>query len=206
MAYVSSSEFKAWLRLASGDTVDDVEVALALSAAERSINTHCGRHFDKTVAAASPATPRLFVADHVDVVEVDDFWTDSGLVVETRTSSDGSWTTWAAADYQAEPLNGIQDGVSGWPTHRLRAVLSKTFPVEHGLATVRVTAKWGWDAVPGDVKLATHLQAALLLKRREAPNGLLEFAGDGTSLRVSPIDGHVMRLLQPYVRTSRIIA
>ena len=60
--------------------------------------------------------------------------------------------------------------------------------------------------MPGDVKLATHLQAALLLKRREAPNGLLEFAGDGTSLRVSPIDGHVMRLLQPYVRTSRIIA
>jgi hypothetical protein len=105
---------------------------------------------------------------------------------------------------EAESFDGA-DGVAGWPWFRIRATGSRRFPVDARFATVRVTAKWGWSAVPDDVQLATKLQAALLLKRREAPNGLLEFAGDGASLRVSPIDGHVMRLLQPYVTTSRMI-
>jgi hypothetical protein len=205
VAYVSAAEFKEWVRLQVDDTVDDTAAALVLSAAERAVTTHCGRTFDQVVPTANPATARLFAARFGDLVWVDDFWTTSGLIVETRSAASGAYTTWATADYQLEPLNGIADGVAGWPWFRIRATGSRRFPVDARFATVRVTAKWGWSAVPDDVQLATKLQAALLLKRREAPNGLLEFAGDGASLRVSPIDGHVMRLLQPYVTTSRMI-
>lgn len=205
MAYVSAAEFKEYVRLQVDDVVDDAAASLALSAAERSINAHCGRQFGQTVGALDAATARLFPARFGDLVYVDDVWSTSGLIVETRSAANGAYTTWSASDYQLEPLNGIQDGQSGWPYFRVRATGARRFPVDSRFATVRVTAKWGWSAVPDDVELATKIQAALLLKRREAPNGLLEFAGDGASVRVSPIDGHVLRLLQPYVVTSRVI-
>lgn len=205
MAYVSAAEFKEWVRLQVDDTVDDTAAALALSAAERAITMHCGRTFDLVVANAGAATARLYQARFGDLIWVDDLWTSTGLIVETRSAASGAYTTWSASDYQLEPLNGINDGQSGWPYFRLRATGARRFPVDDRFATVRVSAKWGWASVPDDVKLATKIQGALFLKRRESPNGLLEFAGDGASVRVSPIDGHVMRLLQPYVTTSRVI-
>jgi hypothetical protein len=203
--YVSVDEFKAWARLDVGDTVDDVEVAAVLLAAERSVDAHCGRQFARLVTGTQTATQRTFTPRTNTLLDVHDFWTDSGLVVESRVSVDSAWVTWAAADYQAEPLNGVRDGVAGWPSFRLRAVRARWFPMWKGGATVRVTAKWGWAAVPDEVQLATLMQASRWLKRRESPAGLLEFMGDGAAVRVSPLDGDVLRLLQPYVVAERVI-
>ena len=95
MAYVSAADFKAWVRLQVDDTVDDTDAALALSAAERSINAHCGRHFNQTVATGDSATARVFSARFGDLVWVDDFWTTTDLVVETRSAASGcSGTSW----------------------------------------------------------------------------------------------------------------
>ena len=202
MAWVTDAEFKAWVRLDVDDTLDDANVALAVAAAHRTVEHHCGRTFDTVVGPSASATARLYTPQFRDLVLVDDFWTDTGLVVEARTTGTGAWTTVDPARFQLEPLNGVVAGRPGFPYYWLRLLDRTVFTVGYG-ATVRVTAKWGWATAPDDVRFATMIQASRLLKRREAPQGLLEFAGDGGSVRVSPLDGDVLRLLQPFVRPER---
>lgn len=205
MAWVTDAEFKQWARLDIDDVVDDAEVAVAVAAAHREIEQHCGRTFDTVVGVAAAATSRLYATSIPDLLLADDFWTDAGFVLETRTGSSGAWSTWTATEYQLEPLNGVVGGRPGWPYYRIRAVDGERFPTGDGFATIRVTAKWGWQTVPDQVRIATLILAGRLLKRRESPLGLLEFTGDGGSVRVAPLDGEVLRLLQPFVRSERRI-
>jgi hypothetical protein len=204
MAWVTDAEFKRWVRLSIDDVLDDADVAVALSAAHRAVEQHCGRTFNTLVGAAAAATARVFAPTLHDVVVVDDFWTTDGLTVETRETSDDAWVAWPSSMWQLEPLNGVRYGTPGWPYERIRVLdTGEHWPWDGDAATVRVTAKWGWQSCPDDVRMATLIQASRLLKRREAPAGLLEFSGDGTSVRVSPLDGDVQRLLKPYVRLER---
>lgn len=198
MAYATLDEFKDWIRLSGSDVDDDGHATAVLTAAQRSIDHLCGRSFD----TADSATARLYAPASCDTAPVDDLWTTDSLLIEVRYSTAGSWVTWDTDDYQLEPLNGIVDGVTGWPYNRIRA-LRKAFP-EDGFAGLRVTAKWGWAAVPAEVVTATMVQASRWLKRREAPLGLLEFTADGSALRVSPVDGDVLRMLAPF-RAARSI-
>ena len=113
----------------------------------------------------------MYRATFDQLLMVDDLWTDTGFVLETRTGSSGAWSTWSAGEYQLEPLNGVIGGRTGWPYYRIRAVDGERFPANDGLATVRVTAKWGWQTAPDQVRIATLMLAGRLLKR-DASGGL----------------------------------
>jgi hypothetical protein len=65
-------------------------------------------------------------------------------------------------------------------------------------ATVRVTAVYGWPAVPAEVNMATVIQASRLFKRLDAPLGVMGF-GDMGVVRVSRYaDPDVEQLLSPF--------
>lgn len=183
-----------------GDSADALPLdALerAINATSRAIDLHCGRRFWRD--AADALTTRDYRADDAYELDVADISTTTGLVVATDTTGDGSYaTTWTSSDYQLEPLNADVDG-GAYAWTRLVAVDDELFPVHARRATVRVTARHGWSAVPDGVTQACILRAASIFKRREAVFGVAGLNGFG-EVRITRRDPDVMALLHEYVR------
>ncbi len=190
--YITTAEFKT--RIGMTGSGQDTRIAEHVSAASREIDSICGRRFD----ADGSATARVFhPLNNYDVI-IDDALEITA--VATDTGDDGSYgTTWTSSDYQPYPLNGVgPNRQSGWPYTRLCAIENLTFPI-HRRPSVQVTAKWGWTAVPDDVKEAAYLIAHRLFYERDVPSGIvagsIEFGGTGLREQRS-----VMKLLKPYMR------
>ena len=190
--YATLVEFKSYLGDIS-DTQDDEELTSALESVTREIEDHTNRQFND----AGSVTTRVYRPKNSRRVKVDDFHTITGLVVETD-DGDGTFdTTWAAADYELEPLNGVVDGKPGWPYEQIIAVGSRTFPGARR-ATVRVTAQWGWATVPTPVKQACLILAAETFKLKDAPFGVAGFGEFGAvRVRNNPV---AAKKLAPYIR------
>lgn len=199
--YATLDELKAHLGIALTDTADDAVLTRALGAVSRQgIEKFCHRQFND---AGTPSA-RVYRPDRHRLALVDDFSTDTGLVVEVDTGDTGTYdTTLTSADYVLEPLNGVVDGESGWPYWRILAV-NTWWPLGHVHPSVRVTARWGWAAVPDPVKQACLLLAAEMGKLKDAPFGVLGFADYGpVRVRNNPI---ATQLLVPYVRDPVLVA
>jgi hypothetical protein len=174
--YVSLTQLKSYLTGITGTTID-TELQDSISTGSRDIDTFCGRRFWKDTTA----TARIFQVqpDRRGVVKVSDFWTTDGLIIATDEGGDGTYeTTWTTSDYQLEPLNGIEDGIEGVPYWKIRAI-NRTWP-SNARASLQVTAKWGWSAVPAGVKSACAILGIETAKlAREAPFGVAGFGIDG---------------------------
>lgn len=196
--YATLDQLKSYLDLPVEDVVDDTELNAALASASRGITKFCGRQFNKETSA----TARTFRPTREGLALVDDFHTTTGLVIATGDSGTFD-TTWASADYELGPLNGIRDGEPGWPHWKIKAVDSLSFTVA-SRATLRVTAQWGWTAVPSPVHQACLILAAETLKLKDAPFGVAGF-GDFGAVRVR--DNPMARAkLIPYRRNAVLVA
>jgi hypothetical protein len=192
--YASLSDMKSALRIATGDTIDDALLELCVEGASRQIDGACERVF-----YAGTAT-RVYVPRDSFLVEIDDLVTLTTL----RTSSGGVTfdITWAAGDYQLEPLNGRAGGINT-PSTQIRAIGSFLFPVWEPAnvnaqeATVQVTGNFGWASVPVAIKQATILLAMRQFKRYDSPLGIAGFSDIG-AVRVSRLDSDVEALIQPF--------
>lgn len=194
--YATTAELKSEFGI--GDTDDDTELDLALTAATAWVTSHCGRDFNQITVGAE--TARVFYPATSSLVRVDDIAGTTNLVVKTDTSDNGTYdTTWSATDYQLEPLNQTYNGLLSWPYMAIRAVESKFYPVSSRRAPIEVTAQWGWPSVPKPVKKATLIQAARLYKRRDSAEGVMAGFGDFGPVRVGVrLDPDVEALLAPY--------
>lgn len=191
--YATLAEVKASLRI--NDTVDDALLEIAIESASREIDGLANRTF---AVAGTAATARTFIATNSDWVWVDDFASTTGFTLLTADSLDGNFaTTWGTADYQLEPLNNVAGGIS-WPYTRIRSTGNLGFPASGDLAGVKVTARWGWAAVPVAIKQATILLAARMFKRFDSPLGVAGF-GDLGAIRVSRVDPDVAALVEPFI-------
>jgi len=186
--YASLSEVKASARIT--DNVDDALLELAVESASRLVDSYTQRYFYN----AGTAT-RLYSPQDSYITEIDDL-----VTLTTLQTSDGDnfGTTWASKDYQLEPLNGIVDGLTGYPATRIRAVDDFLFNFLDGEATVRITGVWGWSAVPVAIKQATVIQASRIFKRNDSPLGIAGF-GDMGAVRVGvQLDPDVKHLIDVY--------
>jgi len=167
----------------------------AIGAASQAIDRHCGRRFWQDPAVQS----KVYRPDDAYDADVDDISTTTGLVIATDTNADGTYaTTWASTDYQLEPLNADTDGAAhAW--WRVVAVDRYLFPVHTRRTTLRVTAKFGWSAVPDEINEACLLRAAALFKRKEAVFGVAGFNGFG-EVRIGRNDHDIVSLLHPFVK------
>lgn len=196
MAYAELAEVRGWLGLPN--SYDDPELGYALASAESAIDTHCGYPFSKDTSA----TAKVFLPTNLRLLDIAaqsfTFWTTSGLVVKSDEDNDGVFeVTWAAADYQLEPLNGRGPGGVTWPYTALRAVGDRWWPVpSDGKASVEITAQWGWTAVPSNVRLATLMLTAAWHQRRNTMTGRGGFDGFFTSA-ISD-DQSISDLLAPF--------
>lgn len=165
--YVSLGTLKSYLGIDPiTDIEDDAELQDALESVTREINRTCGRSF----WADTAATARRFRPASCEVAFVHDFWDETDLVVET-TLDGVTWTAWSAVDYQLEPLDGVVDGEPGWPFTTIRAVGSRLFTVA-ARATLRLTTKWGWAAIPEPIKESCKIAGSETFALKDARFGV----------------------------------
>lgn len=193
--YVPLPMLKAALTMKG--TVEDRDdlLQLALDAAHEAVDGHCGRRFglDEAVSARTYELDGTLIREpDGDRVLVDDIGAVAGLIVEYGSDTAG-WTVITTSS-RSRPDNAI---TRGRPVTSLRYAAG-AIPWSVA-AEARVTAKWGWPAVPNKVKQATLLEAMRLYKRKESPEGVLGVAEWGP-LRVSRVDPDVEKLLFDFVR------
>lgn len=197
--YCTLAQLKAALRIS--DSTDDALLEASIESASRLVDGHCARAFWN----AGTAT-RQYAANDQYSLEVDDFHS-STITIQTASSDYGVYdTTWVQSrDAQLEPINGVIDGLS-WPYNKIRAVGDYSFPVAGGgrEVRVRITAVFGWSAVPKTIEQATLIQASRIFKRADSPLGVAGF-GEFGAMRVSTrLDPDVAMLVDPYRRVRNV--
>lgn len=190
--YATLLQLKAAINMAASVTDRDTLLTIALDAAHEDVNEHCGRRFDLTALLAREfdTDGRVVPGEGGEKLLVDDIGDPAGLVVETGGPT--SWTTLAASSYAVRPANAITGG------RPVTGLLMTGGSWPRPTTGIRVTARWGWPAVPGKVKQATLLQAGRLYKRRESLEGVLGSA-DWGAIRVAKFDPDVEALLAHFV-------
>jgi len=183
-------------RLGIVDTDDDFKLLQAIAATSYGINKFCGRQFNRATTSSARTYQSL---RSQNLVMVDDFWDATTAVVSTDDDADGVYeTVWSTSDYEFRPLNGVVDGVPGWPYTRVAAVGYRRFP-RRGRAGVQLSSKWGWLAVPYPVIEATLIVAEEVSKLKDAPFGVAGF-GEFGAMRVR-MNSAAVTMLEPLRRS-----
>lgn len=208
---VDPDTLKSILGIPTADTTDDDRLEVAADAATQMIQAFCDRYF----FSSTTATTRVYVASTPWLVEVDDVATTTALVVRSDEDEDGVFeTTWAATDFQLEPLNGQLSGLD-WPFTRLRAIRSREWPIDGPQALVQITARFGWRTdnptaaatyIPHPVEQAAQIQAVSLYKSADAPLGIAGFGDIGIMRLRQAMHPVAAALLAPYRRDPVLVA
>jgi len=189
--YATRAVLKEQLSIETDDTTRDAKVDRALKAASRAIDRATGRRFwlDETLKTRTYRLEDRVVCERDgDVLLVDDIGDITAMVVES--GSGASFT--AVTGYETTPDNALADGyaITGLLRTNARWGTSST--------RIRVTAKFGWPAVPDDIAEACLIQAARLYKRADSPEGVMGSSEWGV-VRLSRRDPDVWNLIEPYV-------
>lgn len=168
--YITTAEFNSFGRI--GDAVDDTETALWITAASRLADDQCHRQFGQLAAAASRVYRRPAFWDAeicMWCVEIDDVQDTTGMTVGGVALASSGWTLLPDnAPMDGEPYTML--GVAGSET---------SYPSLLSAGSLTSLARWGWTAVPSQVKGAVRLQVNRWSNRRTSPLGLLESPDGG---------------------------
>ncbi len=194
--YATLAELKGMRRIPTSDTADDTALQSALTRASRAIDSKANRRFyrDGVVSARMYRTAGRTVKGHYsgiiwegESLLIDDIASTDGLIIET-----GDGISWQLVDdCFTEPDNALARGIA---ITGLRRRFGFWWTGTHA----RVTAEWGWPAVPDDIVQATLLLANRRFLRRDSPEGTAGWGSAGP-VGVSRFDPDVEDLVQPYV-------
>lgn len=188
--YGDLDELKAKLGIEADDDSRDGLLSKALGAASRSIDRACGRRFwldAQPVQRTYNPRGRAVRQEDGELLLIDDIGSLTGLTVEAGRG--GAFTP--VTGYETSPDNALMDGKPVQGLLRLGGLWDLS------TARVRVTARFGWPAIPDDITEACLIQAARLFKRKDSPEGVMGSAEWGV-VRLSRRDPDVWNLIEPY--------
>jgi hypothetical protein len=196
--YVTNAELTAF---ANAGAVDSAWVDWARTTASRAVDSHTHRQFGQVAAPeARMYTARWSKSQGGWLVDTDDLMTLTGLAVAWDSANDGTYaTTVAVGGLRWLPWTAAQ---LGRPWERF-VVKTQGVPTmfDSRVGGFRVTASWGWAAVPTTVAQATALQANRLIARRDGPYGVAGSPSDGSEIRLmAKVDPDVAVTLAHYRR------
>lgn len=194
--YCTSDELKAYARIP--DTADDAQVALAVTAASRTVDQVCNRQFGVVSAPEARYYTAVWDRDLCRwVIPVDDVMTVAGLLVEFDSVGDGTFAD-EIDDYGLAPRNAVN---TGRPWTELIVNTTSLVRPDGSRDAVQVTGTWGWTSVPDTIKTATMFQANRFLMRRDSPFGVAGSPDQGSELRLlAKVDPDVAVLLSAYTK------
>jgi hypothetical protein len=180
--YATTAELKAFCRVT--DTVDDVQFALAVTAASRIVDSFCGRQFGKVSMSTSWTFPVEYDRHQGGwVALLEDLSSSAGLTVTVSGT--------AVTDYTLGPARATDKG------RPYTGVLLTGYAETVTMAS----DAWGWASVPTPIKQATLLQGSRLMVRRDSPFGVAGSPDTGGELRLlARVDPDVAVVCRPYRR------
>lgn len=195
--YVTQSEMKAWLGLDPEEPHDELDDLIddVVNAVSRYFDEICLRTFYQVIEA------RVF--DPVDRYTIAlGTYNDLVSVTELATDEDGDGTyeeVWDETEYELGPAPG---SASEPRPYRFVDAIGRRFPLvcikgERKHRT-RIMGTWGWPQFPDGLVQATKIQGARVLKRKEAPEGILGLNQFGVLRVAGKPDPDVMDLVRPY--------
>lgn len=200
LAYATLDELKERLKVTAVQVgvdglTDDGTLQDKLVTASRDIDTDCGRPHGFWLDPAP--VQRIFnVARRVVPTRdgykllIDDIGDLFGLIVELGCGFE--WTP--LVDYETGPDNALLDG---------RAIEWLLRPYQPWTASprqrVRITARWGWPAIPNQIKEACLIRAHRLCRRPDSPEGIAGSSAFGP-IRVSRWDPDYTKLISDFVK------
>ena len=204
-SYATADELRDFVRI--DDDADDAVLTAALAGASRMIDHAADprpgrwRQFGRTdEPEARYFTPSrrgydVYLRDQW-VAETDDIATEVGLDVAADVSGDGAYV--AITGTVLLPRNAAGQGLP-WSSVLFTG---SSMPCPPLIAeSVKVTAEWGWPAVPDAICEACMIQASRLISRRDAPFGVAGSPEVGSEVRLlAKLDPDADNLVRPYVR------
>jgi Phage QLRG family, putative DNA packaging. len=192
--YATTAQVKAFLGIT--DSVDDTEIASAITAASRTIDRATSRQFGKSDTATARSYNAVWDRHRPTpawVVMIDDLFDATGLVVTI------GGVTVTAANYTLEEVNALADGKVY--TSLVFGASAEAKPSVSAPRVDMTTDKWGWPAVPVAILGACKLQTGRFHKRKDALFGVAGSPQDGSEVRLlAQIDPDVRVMLSDYVR------
>jgi hypothetical protein len=187
--YITLSDLKNFLHISPTDTQDDAEFSLWITAASRAADRRAGRQFGQLDAPAIRTYRRAPFWDPdacMWVWEIDDVQDVTALTVGGQALA----TAGATMLPDNAPADGdpyTQVGLTSWSSGPLV-----------------VSARWGWSAVPAQVKAAVRLQCNRWNFRRDAPAGIAGSPDQGSEVRMlDRLDPDVSVMLRGLERRRR---
>lgn len=164
--YLTVGAFKTYLR--SELTLDDAYYEAAINAAEDWIDGRLGRK----MIVATTSTPRTFRA----------YGNSRTLVINDCTAvasvTENGSTLPSGTAYELEPLNGLSNAGEVWPYYKLVKPYNVWFSTTN-LASVVVTATWGWATIPTMVYQACQIVAKDYFEQRDVTHGIVGLSDVG---------------------------
>ncbi len=191
--YITLEEAKQTLEL-TGLSYKDDDLREAISAASGGIDQYCGRVF----SSGGTADVRYYTASNTLYVDIDD--TSAVTALDTDYDGNGTYeTSWTVTtDYTLEPPNNPAIGL---PYTKIRVAYPRTSKrLPYYANAVRVTGTFGFASAPPEIKRATRIMAVRLMKRTDAPFGVIGLGFDNSVIRIPTIDPDLRFLLDPYTK------
>ena len=197
--YCSTTDLKTMIGL-SGSS-QDTNLTNAINASSRLIDQITGRVF----FISESVQVKYFTPNNPFILDVPDIATTTGLIVQLDTTDDGSYdkTITLDTDFYLKPLDVVDlDGDNDIPFQTLVIFdrrSSERFDPDI-VRNIKITAKWGFNAVPDAIKQACLLQSSRLWKRKDSPFSTYGSSETGESELFQKIDPDAKTLIKPYIR------
>jgi len=189
--YATLAVLKARLDIAAATTTYDSILENVIEAVSRWIDHWTGRRFYAVTET------RYFSAEWPTMLEIDDLLSVTSL----KTDKDGDRVyedTWAATDYDREPLNASLDAQ---PYTRLRVTPNGQFTFPAVRKGVEIAGSWGYAATtPDQVNEACLIQSSRVYQRKDAPFGIAGAPEIGQTAVIPRLDPDVKMLLDAFQR------
>lgn len=195
--YATLEQARGYERI--GDAGDDVELALAITAASRAIDTAAGRQFGKADTVQQRYyTARWSLSLSRWVVPIDDVHDPGDMDVDFDSGGNGGYAS-AITSYQLRPRN---NPLAGAPYSELVVMPWNAVTPTAALDGIRVTSSgFGWAAVPDTIVAATLIQTSRFHARRDSPYGIAGSPDQGGELRLlAKVDPDVRLMVSRYIR------
>ena len=185
-SYASGAELQAWMGVDA-----DPHHAIAVESASLAIDQSCGRQFGLLSSSEFRYYEPYWYRDRY-WCDIDDVMTTNSLVIETENGDE-------ITDYTLTPRNAAAEGK---PWTRIEFARGATVT-----PTLKISARYGWSAVPNTVKMACLIQAARYYSRRKEenvggmPTGVtVDDVRVGWASQREELDSDVASMLRPFRR------
>ena len=169
----------------------DTILESVIEGVSRAIDNWTGRFF------FSSTETRYYTSVESDTLFVDDISTATNLTLYTDDDGDRTYeNTWATTDFDLLPLNAE---TGGFPFTMIETTPNGSYTFPGTKKGVKITAAFGWAAVPKPIKSACLLQSVRLFKRYVTPLGQSATTALGTmTLQIPKLDPDICALISAY--------